>query len=115
MRIAATKYVYCLVPYADKATNADLRRRADVLQRFQHYVVGYDSERLTQLFPKPVHIAGTYWADSGQLFRNKISAMTDDEIRNSLEALKSEAMDDVKPGLPEGSKDCLGIRILSKI
>jgi hypothetical protein len=115
MRNAAGKYVYCLVPYADKATNADQRRRADVRERFQHYVAGYDAERLAELFPGEAVIAGAYWADAGQQFRKKLGALSDEEILANVDALKHEAMADVKEQMPSGPRDGLGIRILAKV
>jgi hypothetical protein len=115
IRQAASKYVYCLVPFADQATNADQRRRKDVLDRFQHYVAGYDAGQLTALFPNPVKISGTYWPDAGQAFRRQITAMQPHEIKDRAMSLAALAEADLRDDVPRRSSDCLGIKIISAL
>lgn len=112
MRAASSKYTYCLVPFADKATNADKQKRDYAWEKHEHYVYGYDAEDLARLFPAPIHIAGTYWAE-GARFREKLTGMSLTDIEAHQDVLAAEASADIRDGVPTTIHDALGIRILS--
>lgn len=114
MRAAAKKFTYCLVPYADDATNADSQKRRRVWEKHEHFVCGYDQESLTKLFPSPVLIAGTYWAEA-QAFRVLLTSMTDEEIINQQSSLQIQAAEDLRSAIPKSPHEALGIKILSAI
>lgn len=63
MLAAARKYVFALVPFADRRYNADPVRRQRVLDTHGHYVCGFDRSALVDLFPDAVEIRGCYWTD----------------------------------------------------
>ena len=115
MRKAASKYVYCLVPYSDEERNANLAERERVLKSHEHFVCGYDAATLTKLFPGPIAISGAYWNDFGNKWRRAMEAMSKDEIENSLEELKTSASFDLIDRIPQKSGECLGIKIISKV
>lgn len=114
--VASTKkFLYCLVPFADKAANADANLRRGVWDRHEHFVVGYDAERLTELFPNPVAIHGTYWADTGVSWRARMAEMSGDEIDRESDDLKKAARKDLIAKTPTRFSECQGIKILSDI
>ncbi len=114
MRAAATKYVYCLVPFADKAANANAGKRQRMLERMGHHVLGYDAEEMTRLFPDPVEIAGTYWRDAGAVLRARLQAMEAAEIPAAFDELASLAREDLIDRTPLLSDEAQGIKILSR-
>lgn len=113
MRQAAQKYIYCLVPFADAATNNNERMRARAWERFEHYVYGYDKTRLTELFPDPVHVQGTYGM-AGRALRETLHALEPDAVAADQAALEAEAQADLGLAVPETLEDGLGIKILSR-
>lgn len=114
MRAAATKYVYCLVPYADKATNANPDRRRYAWEKHEHFVYGFDAETLSSLFPNAVMLAGTYWKDRGRTLRELLDKLNDEEIRARVRELQKLAETDLVNAIPTSLKDALGIKILSR-
>ena len=114
MRGAATKYVYCLVPFADDATNADQAKRERVWRDHEHFVFGFDTKSLESLFGAPEHIAGAYWSDAGLPFRQKLAEMSDEQIGDSIEALAGEALADLRDLEPKVLRDAAGIKILAR-
>lgn len=113
MRLASNRFVYCLVPYADKATNKDPQRRKRVWEKFEHYVCGYDPEDLEHLFPNPVFMSGAYWHDHGLQWRLGMKDMEASEITNKSSDLIIEAKNDLINDLPKSGSDCLGIKVLA--
>lgn len=113
MRTAAVKYVYCLVPFADDATNADPTKRQKAWIDHEHFVFGFDRKSLESLFGPAEAIAGAYWTDAGRPFRSKITAMSDDVLRSSIEALAAEASADLRDSVPLTLNDAAGIKILA--
>lgn len=114
MRATARKYVYCLVPFADKATNANAGKRQRMLERMGHYVLGYDAEDMTRLFPDPVELAGTYWRDAGAVLRARLQEMDAAGIPAAFDALAAEARTDLIDRVPLLSAEAQGIKILSR-
>ena len=114
MRKAATKYVYCLVPFADDRTNADCAKRERVWADHKHFVFGFDRKSVESLFGEAEHVAGAYWSDAGLPFRQKLAAMTDQDIESSVQDLVKEALADLRDEVPNTLRDAAGIKILAR-
>ena len=115
MHLAARKYIYCLVPFADRGFNENPTRRQRVLESHGHYVCGFDREELICLFPEPIEIRGCYWLDHGQGFRSKLDQLDAEEIRANSELLAIQAARDVTPGAtPRLRSEAAGIWILAR-
>ncbi len=115
MVAASKRFVYCLVPFADAAANADPDLRKGVWDRHEHFVVGYDAETLTRLFPDPIEVHGTYWQETGVPWRARMEPMTRAEIDAQTDALKAEAKKDLIARTPVRFGECQGIKILSDV
>lgn len=115
MHLAARKYVYCLVPFADSDYNANPGRRQRVLERHGHFVCGFDRAKLTQLFPDPIEIRGCYWLNHGQEFRSNLDKLDREAIRANSESLGLQAARDVILGMiPTLQSEAAGIWILAR-
>jgi hypothetical protein len=114
MRKLARRYAFCLVPFAEDARNSNPESRAHVLAKHGHHVCGYNPRMLLQLFPHPVAIRGTYWAHTGAVFRNTLSAMSSRQINDSLESLTAQAEADLIDRIPVQFKEAQGIWWLSR-
>jgi hypothetical protein len=114
MRAAALKYVYCLAPFSDDATNADPVKRRHAWQKCEHLVFGFDRKSLESLFGEAIDISGTYWRDAGLPFRQKLTGMRAEEIEANAASLKEEAARDVREGVPQRLTEAIGIKILSR-
>ena len=115
MREAASKYVYCLVPFADQRTNDDAERRTRALETHGHFVCGYDRSRLESLFPDPVFMAGTYWAEHGQKLRSELKDVVPAEIDASATRLAKAAEMDLINRVPIKSSEAQGIKVLARV
>jgi|SaaInlStandDraft_4_1057021.scaffolds.fasta_scaffold40157_3 hypothetical protein len=115
MNNLAKKYVFCLVPFAEKSLNDNKVKREDVLKRFEHFVVGYDENTLTNFFPNPIAVRGCYWADEGLAFRLKLSNMDIPSIEESYNDLVCLAKNDIKKQVQLTQKQALGIWIISAV
>lgn len=114
MRAAAQKYVYCLVPFSDPATNANEQKRKFAWEKHEHFVYGYDSARLSELFVSPVKIAGTYWTKAGGTLRKRLDELSDAEIESQFPDLTAAAEADLINQIPHTLSEALGIKILAK-
>lgn len=114
MRNAASKYVYCLVPFADDARNADQAKRERVWRDHEHFVLGFDAKSLESLFGRPEHVSGAYWSDAGLPFRQKLAALSDEEITASVGKLAEEARADLRDATPTSLREAAGIKILAR-
>ena len=115
MHLAARKYIYCLVPFADLSFNENPIRRQRVLESHGHFVCGFDSGTLTRLFPDPIEIRGCYWLEYGQEFRSKLDKLGGEAIRANSESLAIEAARDVTLGkTPSLRSEAAGIWILAR-
>lgn len=113
----SSKYIFCLVPFAQEELNQNKSRRQSALERHGHYVVGYDEKRLSILFPGVTQIIrGCYWRDGGLILRNYLSSIEkftfDDTL---LRSLHSMAFKDVRYEIPKDMNEAQGIWILSKV
>lgn len=115
MRLAANKYIFCLVPFAEEKVNKDITRREYVFEKFEHYVAGYDVNSLEKLFPKAISINGCYWCNAGLLFRKRLNDMDIAAINNRYDKLLEEAKLDLRKGIQTTDKEALGIWILSDV
>ena len=113
MRGAATKYVYCLVPFADDVTNRNPAMRRAAFARHEHVIFGLDQVALESLFGVTPNVAGAYWADAGQPFRKKLLGMTPDEIVAAVPELIDLAAQDLRNAIPSTLEDAAGIKILA--
>jgi hypothetical protein len=114
MRKAATKYVYCLVPFADDRTNANPAQRQRAWSTHSHFIFGLDQKSLESLFGRAEHLSGAYWSDAGLPFRQKLTAMTDSDIASSVTELANEAVADLRDEIPKASAQAAGIKILAR-
>jgi len=114
MREAAEKFVYCLVPFADKETNANENKRKRALEAHGHFVYGYDAEDLESLFPDPVFLKGAYFEEAGQVLRHQLKDLSPEEIDAQLADLKALAEADIQDRIPETPAEGQGIKILSR-
>ncbi len=114
MRQAARKYVFALVPFADKKTNADPALREKHWRAHEHHRVGYDEEDLRHLFPNMIWVQGCYWTDGGALWRREIEALTDPQIIASQAALQQAALRDHRPEVPLRRSQACGIWTLAR-
>ena len=114
MRRLAKKYVFCMVPFAEESLNQREDKRADMLARFGHHVAGYNAERLVSLFPLPVAVRGTYWANAGARFRAKLTELDDATIDVQHDALIEEAHADLIERIPTSHREAAGIWWLAR-
>lgn len=115
MRAAANRYVFALIPFADKTTNADEAMRARVFESHEHFRVGYDEEDLRKLFPGIVALRGCYWREHGGAHRKHLYDMTNEEVNASLAELREEAQHDIVDGVPEVYPEAQGIWMLAEV
>jgi hypothetical protein len=116
MRAASRKYIYCLVPFADAHTNANLKLREKVWEQNEHFVYGYDVDAMRDLFGKSGKVRSAY-TPVGVAFRERLSKMSDTEIAQDFDELcRAANADIVNSGKPPSTlKDALGIRILAEV
>lgn len=115
MRALSSKDVFSLVPFATAATNADAQRRRRAWEKNEHYVVGYDPDRLEQLFPNPRAIRGAYWVDVSMKLKSEVEGLTPEQVKEKAEYLKEIAYGDLRADVPRASSDALGIWTLSSV
>ena len=115
MREAAEKYVYCLVPFSDKASNENPNKRKRALEVHGHFVYGYDEQSLERLFPDPVFLKGAYFQEAGQQLRHRLMDLTPAEIDEQLADLKAFAETDLQDRIPQTPQEGQGIKILSRV
>lgn len=113
MRGLSSKDVFCLVPFATAANNADPERRQRVWENNEHYVVGYDPERLEQLFPNPLIVRGAYWIDVSTRLKSEVAGLTPQQVKAKADELKEIAKGDLRDAVPRALSDAVGIWTLS--
>lgn len=114
MRSYSNCYVYCLVPFAQKNLNLNLKKRVAVSEALGHVVMGFDVDSIKSMFGVNAQINGAYWNDSGIKLRNTLKTMTDNEIELSYNQLISLADSDLKNQHPTFVPDCWGVKVLAK-
>jgi SAM-dependent methyltransferase len=113
MRALANKYVFCLVPFAEKSLNDNQEERKKAFKNHEHFVVGYDKKTLSEYFPYPLEIRGCYWKNEGGVFRQKLTAMDVSTIEKNYISLAKEASYDLKLNVQEMANQAGGIWVLS--
>lgn len=115
MRAAANKYVFALVPFADRAANGNEVLRTRVYEKHGHYRVGYDEEGLRRMFPGVITVRGCYWQEYGGTHRERLDAMSDEDIQARLPELRAEAQADIVDLVPTTYPEAQGIWMLSEV
>jgi SAM-dependent methyltransferase len=115
MNEAADKYVFALIPFADKAANSNEALRAKVYENHEHCRVGYDEDDLRTLFPDIVAVRGCYWKERGGKLREELNNMSDGEIKARLAELQAAAQEDIVDAVPADLSEALGIWMLAKV
>lgn len=113
MRAISSKHVFCLVPFATAGDNANPERRQRVWENNEHYVVGYDPERLAVLFPQPEAVQGAYWSDVSVRLKKEVAELTPEQVREKGDELRAVAQEDLRPKIPRSMHEALGIWTLS--
>lgn len=111
---AATKYLFCLVPYCDEESLKDPQLRARAWRRNEHYRYGYSTERLRTLLPNIVAMRGCYWKNQGLQLRLEITDLGNGAIRSRSEEFRRHAEGDVISELPSTIADAQGIWVLAR-
>ncbi len=96
------------MPYATQTANADPGAQQRAHQKAEHVRVGYDAAMLGMLFPGKGITRGCYWLDDGHLLRERLNAMTDQDIKSQFDALMTEAGNDLRDRIP-GAQEALWI------
>lgn len=115
MRMAAKKYIYCLVPFAGGNKNGKQVRRSGVDEYHGNVGRGYSVGRLEELFPNPVAMAGAYWSEFGRVWRDRMHEMSPEEIEEHRDELVPEAKGDLVDCVPKHFANCEGLKILSAL
>ena len=115
MTILARKYIFCLVPFAEKSLNLNARKREAVLKSHGHHFVGFDQDDLIQKFKNCIEIRWCYWKDAGFALRERLTLMTIAEIRSEFSSLQELAQLDLKQEVPMNSGQAQGIWILASV
>lgn len=115
MRAAAHRYVFALIPFADKTTNRDEAARIRVWEGLGHWRVGYDEEDLRRLFPGIVAMRGCYWREQGTEHRKRLYSMSNEEVTTSMSELQEEAKRDIVDAIPKIYPEAQGIWMLAEV
>lgn len=107
------QHVFCLVPFAPPKANANPDKRRLVWENNQHHVVGYDPDRLRELFPNPVAMRGVYWYDVATALKAAVKDLTEAEIVAKGAEIKEIAAHDVRDTIPYDMSEAVGIWCLS--
>ena len=114
MHKLSKRYVFCLVPFSEESRNSDSLLREKVWKNHEHYLCGYNLERLIKLFPSIINISGCYWKRYGCLFRKKLTSLSAQQITDDMPTLLDEAKSDLVDEIPTTVGDALGIWIIAK-
>lgn len=114
MRRLASRYMFCLVPFADRETDSDPARRKRAWEKDGHYRLGYSADELRTLFAGQSIIRGCYWRDGAGPIPSKSSGLDDAALLSQVEALQDAARSDVVDRVPTRYPESLGIWILSQ-
>ena len=109
----ASEHVFCLVPFATAEENASPRRRRRVWEKNEHYVVGYDPQRLNELFPNSQVMRGAYWTDVSTELKRTVEGLTTQEVKAKADLLVQIAHRDLRPEMPKSLTEAVGIWTLA--
>jgi hypothetical protein len=105
---------YALVPFATKERNEDAAARLDAYVKHEHFVCGYNEEHFGHFASRSSNFIGTYWNQSGAVFRRRLAAMTDADIDDQYDNLVAEAVSDLTNAAPVGGQ-CQGMKVIFEI
>lgn len=115
MRASSNKYVFALVPFADKEAQSNEEENKRQFEVHGHYRTGYDAADLTRLFPNIIAIRGAYWRKYGIAWRRRITDMSDEDVINSRDELHDEALTDTVEAVQNLRFEALAIWMLAKV
>ena len=113
MYALSKKYVYALVPYADKHSQQDLDLTRRAWDRHEHFRVGYDTKDLSLLFPNQIESRGCYWRNAGQVFRSKLQDSDMEVVLANVDEWAERAQEDIQMQTPHLSSQAQGIWVLA--
>jgi hypothetical protein len=114
MNLAAEKYVFSLVPFAEASAQRDPARIHRAWERQRRYRVGYSAARLRELFPGDSIVRGCFWEGSGRKSPSWASAVDKQSITPAVREIFRKATSDVRDRIPERYPEALGIWILTE-
>lgn len=113
MHNLSQRFIFCLVPFSEESRNQNHSLRSDVWEKHEHYLCGYNLNRLVALFPNIINVRGCYWRQFGVQFRKKITGLTSEFIESNVSSLLEEADLDLVDQIPINTVDALGIWIVA--
>ena len=114
MHRLSDQFIFCLVPFAEESRNTNPTERRKAWDRNEHYVCGYSIERLIKLFPSITNIKGCYWREYGFKFRQKLTELSNEEIKEQSRSLQQEATEDIIDEIPSLTSEAQGLWITAK-
>lgn len=114
MHQLSNQFIFCLVPFAEESKNINPAERRKAWERNEHHICGYNMQRLIKLFPSITNIKGCYWNEHGLKFRQKLTELSKEEIKDQSRALQKEATDDIIDEIPSLMAEAQGIWITAK-
>lgn len=116
MRAASNRYVFALIPFADKRIQHDEIEKKKALQHHGHMRVGYTLEDLNALFPNITAAGGCYWIDAGFEYQKYLATISETQIRTDTSYLHQMALMDIRPNvIPSVYPDAQGIWMVSRV
>lgn len=114
MRRLSSRYLFCLVPFADRKTDSNPERRKRAWEKDRHYRFGYSGGELRALFPGESIVRGSYWRNGGGPVPSRSDGLDDATLLSQVAALQNAAQDDIVDKAPDRYPESLGIWILSE-
>ena len=115
MHALSQRFIFCLVPFSEETRNQNQSLRSDAWDKHEHYLCGYNLNRLVALFPNIINVRGCYWRQHGCQFRKKITGLTPEFIGGNVSSLVEEASFDLVDQIPIKTADALGIWIIAVV
>jgi SAM-dependent methyltransferase len=114
LRAASDGYVFCLVPFATGAAQADERLRSRAWEKRRSYRVGYSEDDLRALFPGQSIVRGCFWSHSGARVQATMAALDEAALLPRTAELCEAAECDLEKRVPRRHREALGIWILAR-
>ena len=115
----AERYLFCLVPFATNAMNADRKLRDYVWRKHEHYRCGYNTNSLIELAQnnakRVLTIRGCYWQDAGFKLRKTQDELSNDCILSSRLDLIELGKTDIREDIPIDRNQLSGIWMLLQV
>ncbi len=110
----AIAYVYCLVPFAKASAQAETSGEPSS-SGGPSAAPAFDPAGLEKHFPGTLHMRGCYWRNAGSAFRQKLHAISDEQIAERRKELEEEAENDIRLKIPASPREAQGIWTLSHV